>query len=32
MQKTACSPPHDFQDLQVEMTIPEASERTTAEE
>jgi len=31
-QKTACSPPRDPQELQVEVTIPEASERTTAEE
>jgi hypothetical protein len=27
-----CSPPLDAQQLQVEVTIPEASERTTAEE
>ena len=31
-EKTACSPPRDSQEVQVEVTIPEASERTTAEE
>jgi len=31
-EKTACSPPRDPQEVQVEVTIPEASERTTAEE
>ena len=32
LQNTACSPSHDPQELQFEVTIPEASERTTAEE
>ena len=31
-QKTAYSPPRDPQELQVEVTVPEASERTTGGE